>query len=49
MVKLLKTEGEKLTQEETEELIITLPIKDTDCVNIEAYAEQLVPIPKYQS
>ena len=47
LVRLLSCEGERLTQEEAEELLLTLPVVDKDCVDLDAYASQLVPPPKF--
>ncbi|XP_071537261.1 dynein regulatory complex protein 8-like isoform X2 [Panulirus ornatus] len=43
LVSLMTCEGEALSQEEAEELILSLPMKDTDLVDLDQYAAQLVP------
>ncbi|XP_045129171.1 dynein regulatory complex protein 8-like [Portunus trituberculatus] len=47
LVRLLTCEGEALTQEEAEEMILSLPMKDADLVDLDQYATQLVPPPKF--
>lgn len=47
LVRLLSCEGEALTQEEAEEMILSLPMKDTDIVDLDQYASQLTPPPKF--
>ncbi|XP_076056005.1 dynein regulatory complex protein 8-like [Oratosquilla oratoria] len=43
LVRLLVSEGEPLTLEEAEELVVSVPIKDTDFVDIEQYAAAMSP------
>nr|XP_053640076.1 uncharacterized protein LOC128694121 [Cherax quadricarinatus] len=43
LLRLLTCEGEALTQDEAEELILSLPMKDSDLVDLDQYAAQLVP------
>nr|XP_045625577.1 dynein regulatory complex protein 8-like [Procambarus clarkii] len=43
LLRLLTCEGEPLTQEEAEELLLSLPTKDSDLVDLDQYAAQLVP------
>ncbi|XP_063610620.1 dynein regulatory complex protein 8-like [Penaeus indicus] len=47
LVRLMTCEGEALTQEEAEELILSLPMKDSEYVDLDQYAAQLVPPPKF--
>ncbi|XP_064082004.1 dynein regulatory complex protein 8-like [Macrobrachium nipponense] len=47
LMRLITLEGEKLSQEEAEELILTLPMKDSELVDLDQYAAQLVPPPKF--
>lgn len=44
---MLTCEGEALTQEEAEEMILSLPMKDADLVDLDQYAAHLVPPPKF--
>ncbi|CAL4081861.1 unnamed protein product, partial [Meganyctiphanes norvegica] len=47
LIKLLMSEGEPLTREEAEELMLTLPVQDVDIVDQESYIDQLLPAPKF--
>ena len=42
LVRLLKMEGEPLTDEEAEELLLTLPLQEGEAISLNTYVSQLV-------
>ncbi|KAL7635605.1 UNVERIFIED_CONTAM: hypothetical protein RMT77_014674 [Armadillidium vulgare] len=41
LVRLLALDGERLTQDECDEVMVTIPLRDEDCVDTEVYALHL--------
>ncbi|KAK4307535.1 hypothetical protein Pmani_020682 [Petrolisthes manimaculis] len=46
LARLLTVEGEALRADEAEELLLSVPMRDSDLVDLDQYAVQLVPPPR---